>query len=141
MIARNCSKENLLEALRLINETEALNNKWGPSGNFQGNIVFKRLDPDGRGFHFTLGVKSSHAPGGRINAMTGRHIAAACWHAHGRFFDALFSIAPAARVYSSFFRRSDSQRFEEWITKDTPWKDGQIGSAMYPVMYSESCEC
>jgi len=146
MIARDCTDQDLREALRLINETDTYNNLYGPSGNFQGNIRFKHLDPDGRGFSFTLTVehstvghgKAKHsAPGARINALDGRHIAAACWHAHGRFFHALFDVNPRARVFSSFCKRIDGQ-YHGWITKDGGnWIDGQIGSAMM----SESCEC
>jgi hypothetical protein len=119
-------------ALELINSSHAYDNKWGPSGNFAGNVIFKRLDKNGRGFTFTLTVKDSHGPGGRINALNGRHICAACWHAHGRFFSALFDQAPNARVFSSWTK---------WITRDTPWQDERIGSNAYPVMLSESCEC
>lgn len=150
MIARNCTEADLREALRRINETEDYNNLYGPSGNFEGNIRFKRLEKNGRGFTFTLSVhesvrrgthKGESAPGSRINAVSGRHIAAACWHAHGRFFSALFDVNPGARVFSSFYRRANGT-YEGWITKDGGnWVDGQIGSLMYPVMMSESCEC
>jgi len=150
MIARNCTENDLREALRQINETDNYNGRHGPSGNFKGNIDFKRLDRHGKGFVFTLTVKHStegkgkektSAPGSRINAIDGRHICAACWHAHGRFFDALFDIAPDARVFSSFYKRIDGT-YHGWISKEGGnWIDGQIGSMMNPAMMSESCEC
>lgn len=141
MIARGCTESDLREALRRINETNDYNERYGPSGNFQGNIAFRRLEPQGRGFLFTLRVLDSKAPGHRINAMTGRHIASACWHAHGRFFSALFDVAPRARVFSSFYKR-DNGEFSGWITREHGnWTDGNIGSVMYPVRMSESCEC
>ena len=150
MIARDCTEQDLQEALRRINETDQYNNLYGPVGNFNGNIRFKRLDRNGKGFTFTLSVNASTigkgkakttAPGSRINAMNGRHIAAACWHAHGRFFHALFDINPKARVFSSFYKRIDGT-YHGWITADGGnWINGQIGSNAYPVMMSEACEC
>lgn len=138
MIARNCSKEDLQLALASVNT------------RFADNVIFKRLDPNGHGWSFTLTVRSTRgrdrAPlaGVRKSASyfnSERLISAACWHVHGYFFDALFVIAPDARIFSSFYRRSASHGFHEWITRDTPWKDGQIGSAMCPIMYSEACTC
>jgi hypothetical protein len=150
MIARDCTEQDLREALRRINETDICNNCYGPKGNFENNIRFKKLEPNGKGFTFTLSVydssvrrgKEKHsAPGSRINAINGRHIAAACWHAHGRFFHALFDVNPKARVFSSFYKRIDGT-YHGWITADGGnWIDGQIGSNAYPVMMSEACEC
>jgi hypothetical protein len=150
MIARDCTEQDLREALRYINETDICNNCYGPKGNFESNIRFKKLEPNGKGFTFTLSVydsfvrrgKEKHsAPGSRINAINGRHIAAACWHAHGRFFHALFDVNPKARVFSSFYKRIDGT-YHGWITADGGnWIDGQIGSNAYPVMMSEACEC
>ena len=154
MIARNCSRQNLLDALELINNSEALNDKAGPIGNFKGNIRFKKLETQGKGFSFTLSVLSTHHGKGKnkiallgvrrsaSSYQSGRLISAACWHAHGRFFDALFSLAPAARVYSSWFKRSDTGKFGAWIDANGGnWQDGQIGSMAYPIMYSEACTC
>ena len=150
MIARNCTESDLREALRRINETSDYNNLMGPSGNFEGNVKFKKLERNGKGFTFTLTVNHStdgkgknktSAPGARINAMNGRHIASACWHVHGRFFHALLDINPVARVFSSFYKRIDGT-YHGWITKEGgKWIDGNIGSMMYPCMMSESCEC
>ena len=137
MIARNCTKENLIEALRLINETEDFDRFGGPDGNFKGNICFKRFDAQGRGFIFTLTVKDSRGLGAR-RSHKGRRIAAACWHAHGRFFEALFRVAPDARVFSSFYRRAGNG----WITREHGnWIDGEIGSAYQPMNMSEACDC
>ena len=138
MIARNCSREDLELALAAVNV------------KYHDNVKFKRLDPNGRGWTFTLTVRNTRGKGGA--SLSGvrksesgfnpeKLVSAACWHVHGEFFNALFALAPDARIFSSFYKRSNSQRFEEWITKDTPWHDGQIGSNAYPTMYSEACTC
>ena len=138
MIARNCSKEDLQLALASVNT------------RFADNVTFKRLDPNGRGWTFTLTIKATRGKGSvpltGVRKSTSifhsdRLVSAACWHVHGYFFDALFTIAPDARIFSSFYRRSTSQSFHEWIMRDTPWKDGQIGSNAYPIMFSEACTC
>ena len=143
MIARNCTKENLENALAIINKSIVINT--GYYGNqidsYDGNVVFKRIESQGKGFIFTLKVKDSKGPGAR-RSHSGRRMAAACWHVHGRFFEALFRIAPEARVFSSFYKRSNTGKCEGWITKENGnWKDGQIGSMFQPMMMSEACEC
>jgi hypothetical protein len=100
------------------------------NGKYAGNITWKRFD-DGRTINFTLTVKSSKAPGGRLGP-SGRRVAAACWHVHGDFFDALFEVCPDAVIVS----------MGKKITKDEGnWQDQNIGSAYLPFMYSEACDC
>ena len=71
------------------------------------------------------------APGVSIGP-NGRRIAAACWHVHGDFFDALFAICPDAVVMS----------MGKVITKDGGnWQDWNKGSMMYPKLASACCEC
>jgi len=128
MIARNCRYLDLEAALRDINK------------KYQGNIIFKSLEPNGGGFNFTLTVKSSKDIGARRSGE-GRKIAAACWHAHGDFFASLFSINPSARVFSSFYKRFGGT-YQGWITAlGGNWIDGNIGSQFMPLMMSEACEC
>lgn len=143
MIARNCTRENLVEALAIINKPIVINT--GYYGNridsYDGNVVFKRCDAKGKGFIFTLTVKDSKRPGAR-RSDSGRRIAAACWHVHGRFFEALFSVAPDAKIFSSFYKRQATGQDHGWITKEHGnWEDGQIGSACNPIMMSEACDC
>ena len=104
---------------------------------YDGNVIWKRFEQNGSGVHFTLTVNKSTNPGGRLgfhltSKGNRRHIAAACWHVHGDFFDALFDIAPDAYV------RSMGRK----ITKDQGnWQDRNIGSQMNPFYYSEACDC
>jgi hypothetical protein len=118
MKAKNTNRNDMERALAIVNK------------KYAGNIKWNRFD-DGKTINFTLTVKSSKAPGGR-RAPSGRRVAAACWHVHGDFFDALFGICPDA-VIVSMGRK---------ITKDEGnWQDRNIGSVYMPFMYSEACDC
>ena len=128
MIVKNANMDHFHAALAVVNE------------RYAGNIKFKTLEPKGRRISFTLTVVSSTigtgkakvtAPGASIGP-NGRRIAAACWHCHGDFFDALFRVCPDAVVMS----------LGKVITKDGGnWQDWNKGSMMYPKLASECCEC
>lgn len=120
MIAKNCTVQDLEAALVEVNK------------RYGGNVIFKRTpEKVGRRYAFTLTVKSSKGKGGRLS-HSGRRIAAACWHVHGHYFEALLSIAPEAEVVSA--KSVINQRGGNW-------RDSNIGSQMYPMMYSEACDC
>jgi hypothetical protein len=144
MIARNCTQNDLETALQLVNTF------------YSDNLRFRRLDRDGKGLRFTLTVNRTSigkgkarttAPGVRHGYRANkdgspRRIAAACWHAHGHFFEALLSLAPSARVLSSFRRLGDDGSHGSWISAaGGNWIDGNIGSSMYPLRMSEACDC
>lgn len=119
MIIRNATQKDIADAL------------YGINGKYEGNIVFKRFDTNGRGFNVTLTVKQSKGKGGRIG-VSGRRVCAACWHVHGDFFDSLFTVNPTAYVWSGGHK----------ITKDYGnWQDMNIGSLVNPLMYSDACDC
>lgn len=116
------SVETLEKALAKINR------------KYAGNISFAHILPVGKRVDFTLTVKSSKAPGSR-RGFSGKRVAAACWHAHGDLFDAIFAIDPTAKVIS----RGGPGAV---ITKDGGnWQDCNIGSQMQPLMYSQACDC
>jgi len=123
MLAKKCTINDLQTALEKVNQ------------QYDNNIKFRRLDQQGRGVRFTLTVNSSRGKGARLSvdyANRRRHLAAACWHVHGNFFDCLFGIVPEAEITSN----------GEKITKDYGnWRDWNIGSMMYPMAYSYACEC
>ena len=129
MIARNTTLGHLQVAL------DAVNSKYG------GNIKFKTLVTKGRRISFTLtvdrtsegrGAFSKTLPWVSLSPDGKRRIAAACWHVHGDFFDALFKVCPEA-VIESLGKR---------ITKDGGnWQDWNKGSIMYPKQASECCLC
>jgi hypothetical protein len=125
------SAQTLYDALDKVNQ------------DYDGNIVFKRgpelfgsmYHHNGRNkYIFTLKVADSSKAGAR-RSRSGRRIAAACWHVHGHFFDALFDLDPDAVVKTSFTGNRT-------ITADQGnWIDANIGNAWYPFYYSEACEC
>jgi hypothetical protein len=120
MIFKNCTKNQMIQALAKVNE------------RYANNIRFKQgPDAVGRRLRATLTVVSSRTPGGR-RSHTGRRIAAACWHVHGWFFEALFCIEPKT-VIESYGNRIDAYGGN--------WQDRNIGSIMYPMNYSEACDC
>jgi hypothetical protein len=136
MIVKNANMDHFHAALAVVN------------ARYAGNIKFKTLEPKGRRISFTLTVISSTIGTGKAKATAagvsmgpnGRRIAAACWHVHGDFFDALFRVCPDAAVYSS--GSLANPRTGKWITKDGGnWQDWNKGLMMYPKLASECCEC
>lgn len=133
---RKCTIEDLQRALNTINP------KYGD------NIAFNRLDSNG----FTLRVKDSKKAGHRlgqpkflgfdkgIDYAKRRRLPYACWHVHGDFFDALFTIQPEAEIVSSGSLANPLPVNK--ITKGQGnWQDWNIGSRKYPYYMSEACEC
>ena len=123
MYAKNATLENLREALDETNK------------RFQGNLRFKRLDTSSRGVIFTLTVKDSRGPGSRVSVgwgNAGRRISAACWHAHGWFFEELFKIAPEAIIDAAG---------RKVTAAEGNWVDWNIGPPIAPAYYSNACDC
>jgi hypothetical protein len=124
----NVTRDDIVRALEAIN-----------ASTYAGNIKFKRgpesLNQKGTRHAFTLTVQDSRGEGSRISASAfspERRVAAACWHAHGHFYDALLELAPNAIV-----RTAGSV-----ISADGGnWQDWQAGSMAYPRMMSELCDC
>lgn len=145
MIIRNVSRHDLDAALEIAN--------W----QFSGNVKYKRCDRTTQ-YHYplsgqfdvytmpgtyrvTLTVADSSEPGSRRSTNRYRadgslaRIAAACWHAHGAFMEAL---PPQAVVISS--PMIVDAKPTKWSPGE-PLQDFSIGSQMYPCMASEACEC
>ena len=110
---------------------------------FAGNIEYrngpeplsKRATDGGRGrFRLTITVRDSKGAGGSISrgwSSEGRAIHAACWHAHGFYFDRVLAADPLAVI-----RPRD-------IVIDANggnWQDFQRGSLVQPSMASEWCD-
>lgn len=119
MKTKKATPEQLRRALNAVNK------------RYADNIRFNRFEPDGATVYFTLRVISSKGPGAHI-ATSGRRTASACWHVHGHFFEALFSINPGAIIVSLGGRIT---------AKDGNWVDRNVGSNMRPAFMSELCEC
>jgi hypothetical protein len=132
MIIRKVTEKDLNQALKIVNK------------RYKNNIIFNRLDQKtNTTFNVTLKCKDSKKPGHRlgfknIDWATGKQIGKqrrlinACWHVHGYFFEALLEINPEARIKAGTL----------YINRDGGnWQDRNIGSVIYPLMYSEACEC
>lgn len=145
MKAKNCTVENLQAALDIVNV------------KYEGNIKFKSLEMKGKQIQFTLTVIDSKKPGhrrgfprynykwGNLAASEkigeGKRMAFACWHVHGDFFDALFSVNPNAAVLSGGSLAHNDVK-SNWITiNGGNWQDRNIGSQMFPLYFSEACDC
>lgn len=122
MKAYNVTHEQITAALAAVNV------------RYAGNVRFNRFDPARTHVNFTLRVTDSHGPGAK-SGFSGRATVAACWHAHGHFFEELLKLAPAVRI----------------VTRGGPgavitaaggnWQDCNIGSEARPLYYSEACHC
>lgn len=124
MQVKGATREQLQQALQDANE----------SGGYGGNLIFNRCDPlntAGTRWAVTLRVKSSGGPGARRSA-SGRHTPAACWHAHGLFFDALPATAEI---------RSSAGGHVRVLHPLDNYDDISVGSMMRPAYMSELCDC
>jgi hypothetical protein len=119
MIVKNSNMEDMQKALDIINK------------DYDNNIKWKRFDKVGNNIRFTLRCVSSRGKGAKIG-YNGRHTISACWHVHGDFFDALLSINDKAIIKTA----------KKTIDKNGGnWEDWNIGSIMFPLYYSEACNC
>jgi hypothetical protein len=115
---------------------------------YDGNIKFKSLETKGKRISFTLTVNQTSigkgknkisGPGTR-RGHSGQRIAAACWHVHGDYFDALFSVNTKAEVWASGSLANPLTG--KWITiAGGNWQDWNIGSSYRPLKMSEACDC
>lgn len=126
MIAKNCTAQDLYKALVMVNR------------EYDDNVCFNRQpEAIGKRIRFTLRVVSSRGMGARYGQClttkgNRRHLTSACWHVHGHFFERLFEIVPDAEIVAN--GKSITRSYGNW-------EDRNIGSIMYPLYYSEACDC
>jgi hypothetical protein len=113
------SKEVLKQALDYVNEI------------FKGNIRMEINEDRGNFLRVRLKVKDSRQAGAR-RGRRGQRLINACWHVHGYFIDKIFELDPGAIVYS-LGKRYTADNWE--------WEDRNIGSILYPLYFSEACNC
>jgi hypothetical protein len=129
---RKATKEQIESAL---NETNKI---------FEDNILFNRFEQKGKNFNVTLKTKNARGKGSRLGfpqydwttkeiIKPGKHMAIACWHVYGVFFDQLFKQNEGIEIVSN----------GEKITafNSGNWNDRNIGSQVFPLYYSEACDC
>jgi hypothetical protein len=136
MIIRGIDKGQLDAAMQRVNM------------HFAGNVKWKRLDligesrghASGHSWRCTLSVVDSRGKGHKISRSCGRerHIAAACWHVHGHFFDAVLDVAPGAVITVSRCVKGKIQNSDK---RAGNWQDFNIGSQCQPAFASEACWC
>jgi hypothetical protein len=130
MIISHVTEKDLKEALERINQ------------KYENNITFSNFLQIGKNrYNVTLRVKDSKKAGHRISYSAyiqgkTRRLPYACWHVHGDFFDTLLDINPNAVVYA--VNRKIYKKGNEVIGN---WVDWNIGSIIYPLYYSEACDC
>ncbi len=125
MILSNCSKKDIDHALSAVNQTFSdnvkLNNYQQLSGTgLRHHVTLRVLDYSGSGAHLSRNME----PYG----YKARRTTSACWHVHGRLFDAL----PHGTKITSNGKVT--------MARDM-WDDFSTGSAMYPMYASDSCKC
>lgn len=125
MLAKNVSSASVRRALAAANEF------------YDGNLRFASGPKvvAGGGVRFRLSVHSSSAAGARRGVKkkadgTPWRLAFACWHAYGRFFDALFADSPNADVTSKLGPVNPKIG---WMDLAIPGHEG--------LRYSDLCEC
>lgn len=100
---------------------------------FANNIVFRTCEKKTKNvgtYNVRLDVRSSSATGAKQNAITGRHIHAACWHVHGVFIEVL--LKRGCRI---------SSMHNKIITNVDNWKNEKLLSHGVVVLASDMCEC
>ena len=129
---RNATREQIERAMQETNKT------------FEDNIIFNRFDQTGKNFNVTLKTKDSHKKGSRLGfpqydyatkkiIKPGKHMAVACWHVYGTFFDNLFKENLEIVIISNGEKITS--------TNGGNWNDRNIGSQVFPLLYSDACEC
>jgi hypothetical protein len=125
MIAKNVTSADVRRALAAANEF------------YDGNLIFASGPKvvAGGGVRFRLRVRDSEGPGARLgkprrDGRPGMRLAFACWHAHGRFFDALFAASQEAEVTSKLGPVSPGIG---WVDLVVPGHD--------ELKLSDLCEC
>jgi hypothetical protein len=73
----------------------------------------------------------------RKTTYSRRSCAAPCWHGFGHFIRALFEINSTGCVVTAKARYDTARGFENKY----PYTDGNIGSMMEPLQYSDACDC
>ena len=125
MKIKNCTQDNLLKALDIVNK------------KYNDNIKFKYIEQlSDKLFKLRLSICDSHSTGTKIG-YRGRRVTAACWHVHGNFFDALLKENPQITITVGglpTIKVKDGKVINNWI-------DYGGGCGLYPSYASEECNC
>ena len=98
-------------------------------------VDLKNLRRQGNGFAFTLALTGERW---RRRGHDGRRIASVCWHGHRTFMEAMFNLAPNARLKSMVVTYEGRTDF--WANHDATG-NRNVGSMMQPLAYRDACDC
>ena len=110
----NASEQTLLSALEKTNR----------ENGFQ--LKFNRFDVGKKVINFTIKTISG-VMGAKVNPLSGKNIASACWYAHGYLFENIFDLEPDAYINS----------LGQKINKDTVWDYNPVIYPMYGIRLSD----
>ena len=119
----HATREEIIDALTYASR------KYHGNIGFRNGPDFVRNDRSGTTiYRVTLTVHDSHGEGASINPYTRRHIKAACWHAHGYFYDG-FNEGTLIEARGTKYRTGE------------PWVEYNRGSLLWPSVASNWCNC
>lgn len=122
MTIKNITRVQLEAALARTNARHDYSLRWKDG--------IKSLNDAGTRHQCALRSSMSRIRGARTS-WSGRASVAASWHAHGHFFELVLEVAPDAVIRTGLYG-------ERIISKaGGNWQDGNVGSAVCPVMLSE----
>lgn len=137
MKAKNCTMFELQKALDIVNEKYQGNVKFNPDSDGPSRFTLRPVDgrrqKDGS---YLPGVKLSTAYCMGLSWAKKRGANSCCWHVHGDFFESLLKVQPEAVIFSA----KEKIYMQDGMVVGN-WQDWNIGSQMYPVYFSDCCEC
>jgi hypothetical protein len=126
MLVRNVKENQLRDAIDKTNK------------EFEGNVRLldiRRANSKGTHWRLRLGVWNNRGRGAKLSIrydLDGkeyvRHLSYACWHVYGTFMD---NLPEGTSILISGRTKHPGEHWDDW----------NIGSLMFPVYFSESCEC
>lgn len=149
MEAKNVTIQDLEQALTIVNSNYDGNLTWASQPRHVGQTTRSRVS-------FRLAAIDCRKQGGRRGFCRNkdgerRRIGGcACWHAHGHFFEALYTVNSKAIISTAGTcqtglqtgRYNDSERPITGPTyKQGNWRDRQVGSMFDPAYFSDLCDC
>lgn len=114
---------------------------------YKRNLMFNRLEYNGKTIQFTLKVKDSKGPGHRRGLkflgfdrgyQLGKRLSSACWHAHRDVMKELFKQFPGARLKSM---HADYRGHVDFLFHYEETGDINIGGSLFPVRFQDACDC
>src|SRR3989304_7695526 len=129
MIISNCRSSDIVDAVKRVNVEHETSNvkirdmKWLNAAHTRWQVTFTVNNSRDK---FSRVSSSAFHPERRVSAL--------CWHGHKLLFEALLEINPEAVIRTMHTNTTYSNDQREWAAP-------VIGPPIYPVRYSECCDC